>query len=131
MHYRAPAEWGKIEVKTHVEFFSRETASSLSDHVSEASVRAALLDGNVKKKPGDRLDLFLKKLLNESGKELNAIYLLADLSNHSIWDPANADQKQRMYAWLEKEKQARNGVLPEIYLYHFASRTLLEFSRYF
>lgn len=131
LHYRAPAEWGKIEVKTHVEFFSQEIASSLSEHVSEASVREALLCGNVKKKSGGQLDLLLKRLLKESGKEPNVIYLVSDLSVHSIWDPANADQQQRMRTWLEKEKQVRNGVVPEIYLYHSASRTLLELSRYF
>jgi len=131
LHYRAPAEWGKIEVKTHVEFFSRETASSLSNHVSEASVRAALLGESVKKKSGDQLDLLLKRLLNESGKELNAIYLVSDLSVHSIWDRADADQQQRMHTWLEKETRVRNQVPPEIYFYHSTSRTLFDLSRYF
>ncbi len=128
LHYRAPAEWGKVEVKTHVEFFSQESKSSLSNDVSEASVRAALLGGGMKKNPGGQLDLFLKKLLSETrlpagrqGQESNAIYFAHDLSVHPIWDPANEMQQQRVCAWLEKERQARGGVLPEIYLHDVSS----------
>ena len=126
LHYRAPADWGKIEVRTHVEFFSQELAPSLSTGVSEASVRAALLGGNVKKKSGGQLDLLFKKLLNESGKEPNAIYLLHDLSLNSLWDPANAVQQQRVSAWLEKERQVRGGVTPEIYLCHAGERVRVD-----
>ncbi|MFH1208238.1 MAG: hypothetical protein V1673_01600 [Candidatus Omnitrophota bacterium] len=147
LHYRAPADWGKIEVKTHVEFFSQEPASSLSTDVTEASVREALtggpntnqskrsgdwgrpnyhsgkgmqsLGGGTKKKSsGGQLDLFIKKLLSESGKEPNAIYIVHDLSVHSVWDSAHESQQQRMHAWLEKEKQSRQGTLPEIYYCH-------------
>ncbi|MFA5168209.1 MAG: hypothetical protein WC530_06740 [Candidatus Omnitrophota bacterium] len=123
LHYRAPAEWGKIEVKTHVEFFSQEAAPSQA-HATEASVRAALLGKNTKSKSGEgQLDLFLKKLLNASGKESRAIYIVHDLSVNPVWDPANEVQQQRVRIWLEKEQQARLGILPEIYLYHAGSNT--------
>jgi hypothetical protein len=133
LHYRAPApacrpgrEWGKIEVKTHVEFFSQESTPSLSNDVNEASVRAALLGGGAKtKKSGGQLDLLLKKLLNESGGESRAIYIVHDLSVQPLWDPAHEVQQQRVCAWLEKERQVRRGVLPEIYLYHSSARTRL------
>ena len=127
LHYRAPAEWGKIEVKTHVEFFSQESTPSLSNDVNEASVRAALLGGGAKtKKSGGQLDLLLKKLLNESGGESRAIYIVHDLSVQPLWDPAHEVQQQRMRTWLEKERQMRQGVLPEIYLYHSSIRTRLD-----
>lgn len=117
LHYRAPAEWGKVEVKTHVEFFRQAAASP---DVTEASVRAALMGSGAKSKnsPGDQLDLLLKKLLKESGQESSAIYFLHDLSVHPVWNPENGLQQQRVRVWLEKEKQAREGILPEIYLYH-------------
>ncbi len=128
LHYRAPAEWGKVEVKTHVEFFSQESKSSLSSDVSEASVRAALLGGGEKKKSGGQLDLFLKKLLSETrlpadrqGQEPNAIYFAHDLSVQPLWDPANEMQQQRICAWLEKERLAKGGVLTEIYLHDVSS----------
>ncbi|MFA5159842.1 MAG: hypothetical protein WC484_04985 [Candidatus Omnitrophota bacterium] len=123
LHYRAPAEWGKIEVKTHVEFFSQEAAPSQA-RVTEASVRAALLGKNTKSKSGkEQLDLFLKKLLNASGKESRAIYLVHDLSVNPIWDPANEVQQRRMHVWLKKEQEVRRGSSPEIYLYHAGSNT--------
>lgn len=123
LHYRAPAEWGKIEVRTHVELFNQEPTSSFSNDVSEASVRAVLLGGGVKKKSqGGQFDLLLKKLLNESGKELHAIYLVHDLSVHSVWDETNEIQQQRVRAWLEKEEQSRAGNLPEIYYCHASRR---------
>ncbi len=114
LHYRAPAEWGKIEVKTHVEFFKQ---ASTSPEVTVDSVRAALMGSGAKNKnsAGDQLDLLLKKLLHESGKETNAIYLLHDLSLHPILDRANEIQQERLRVWLEKEKQARDGNAPEIY----------------
>jgi hypothetical protein len=37
------------------------------------------------------------------------------LSTHSIWDPANELQQQRVRDWLLKEKS-----VPEIYFYHAA-----------
>lgn len=126
LHYRAPApacrpgrEWGKVEVKTHVEFFSQAPASP---EATEASVRAALMGSGTKSKnsPGDQLDLFLKKLLRESEREPSAIYIVHDLSVHSIWDPANGLQRQRVQDWLAKEK-----VLPEIYFYHARSKILI------
>ena len=126
LHYRAPAEWGKIEVKTHVEFFSQESTSSLSTDVSEASVRAALLGGGMTKKAGGQLDLLLKKLLNESGGEPRAIYILHDLSLNLVWDRTNEVQQERVRTWLEKEKQARKGILPEIYYHHSSIRTCLD-----
>jgi hypothetical protein len=115
LHYRAPAEWGKIEVKTHVEFFSQTPASA---EVTEASVMAALKGSGSKNKnsAGDQLDLLLKKLLKESGGEPHAVYLLHDLSLHPIWDPANEVQQQRVRDWLDKEMRSRGGVLPKIYL---------------
>jgi len=129
LHYRAPAEWGKIEVKTHVEFFSQEVLPSFSNDVNETSVREALLGGNSKKKKsGGQLDLLLKKLLNESGGEPRAIYIVYDLSVNLIWDPANEAQQQRVRAWLEKEKQSRQGILPEIYLHRASTRTRLDLS---
>ena len=127
LHYRAPAEWGKIEVKTHVEFFSQEPSSPLSTGFSEASVRAALFShsGSRKKSPGGQFDLLLKKLLNESGKEPNAIYIVHDLSVQPLWEPANAVQQQRVRDWLKKEREAR-GFLPEIYLHHASIQTRLD-----
>ena len=123
LHYRAPAEWGKVEVKTHVEFFSQEPAPSLSTDVTEASVREALTGKGAKKKsPGSQLDLFMKKFLNESGKEPNAIYIVHDLSLNPVWDPAHEVQQRRMGAWLEKEQQFRQGILPEIYYCHAGKR---------
>jgi len=119
LHYRAPANWGKVEVKTHVEFFSQESTASLSNDVSEASVRAALLGGNVRKKSqGGQFDLLLKKLLNESGKESDAIYIVHDLSVHPVWDETNEVQQQRVRTWIEKEQQSRGGTLSEIYYCH-------------
>jgi len=117
LHYRAPADWGKIEVKTHVEFFSQAATSS---EVTEASVKAALMGSGYKNKnsSGDQLDLLLKKLLKESGKEKNAIYLVHDLSVHPVRDPANELQQQRVRVWLEKEQESCGGVLPEIYYGH-------------
>lgn len=123
LHYRAPADWGKIEVKTHVEFFSQEPAMSFSTDVTEASVREALTGKGVKKKsPGGQLDLFMKKFLSESGNEPNALYIVHDLSLTPVWDPAHEVQQQRMRAWLEKEKQSRQGTLPEIYYCHAGKR---------
>jgi hypothetical protein len=131
LHYRAPAEWGKIEVKTHVDFFSQASATR---EVTEASVRAALMGSGTKNKnsSGDQLDLLLKKLLNEErlpagrqGKESNAIYIVHDLSVHSVWDPANEVQQQRVRAWVEKEMQARGGNPPDISLYHAGKRILI------
>ncbi len=122
LHYRAPAEWGKIEVKTHAEFFSQGSASG---EVSEASVRAALMGvgSKNKKSASDQLDLFLKKLLRDSGQESRAIYLVHDLSAQPLWDSAHELQSERVRAWLEKEKQSRQGTLPEIHFYHSATRT--------
>ena len=126
LHYRAPADWGKIEVKTHVEFFSQESVPSLSTDVTEASVRAALTGGNMKKKKsGGQLDQLFKKFLSESSKEPRAIYIVHDLSVNPIWDPANEVQQQRVRAWLAKEREAWHGVLPEIYLHHSSSQTRL------
>jgi hypothetical protein len=123
LHYRAPAEWGKIEVKTHVEFFSQESSGALSNDVSEASVRAALLGGgDSKKKSGGQFDLLLKKLLKESGGESNAIYIVHDLSVQPIWDETNEIQQERVRTWLEKEGQARGGNAPEIYYCHGSKR---------
>ncbi len=84
-----------------------------------------------KKSAGGQFDIFLKKLVNGSGKEPNAIYLVHDLSVNPVWDPSNEVQQQRIRAWLEKETQIRNGVSPEIYLYHSATRTLLELAGIF
>ena len=88
---------------------------------------AALMGSGTKNKnsPSDQLDLLLKKLLKESGKEPNAIYLLHDLSLHPVWDPANGVQQQRVRIWLEKEKQFRQGILPEIHLHHSSRQTRL------
>ena len=130
LHYRAPAEWGKVEVKTHVEFFSQAAASP---EVTEASVKAALMGkgAGTKKSSGDQLDLFLKRILKESGETADALYLVQDLSAQPAWDPANVVQQQRVRDWLEREQQARGGNLPEIYLYHSAVRTRLGLRRFF
>jgi hypothetical protein len=106
-----------------VEFFSQEPAASLSTDITEASVREALTGKGAKKKsPGGQLDLFMKKFLNESGKEPNAIYIVHDLSLNPVWDPAHEVQQQRMGAWLEKERQSRQETLPEIYYCHAGKR---------
>ena len=120
LHYRAPADWGKVEVKTHVEFFS--PPEPVLTEVTETSVRNALMGSAPKsKKPsGDSMDLFLKKLLRESGKEPNAIYLIHDLSLHPLWDPTNAVQRERMHEWLSKEK-----VAADIHVYHNNSKVLI------
>lgn len=132
LHYRAPAEWGKIEVKTHVEFFSQGSASK---EVTEASVRAALMGSGAKNKnsAGDQLDLLLKKLLKgellpagRQGQESRAIYMVHDLSVNPVWDPAHELQQERVRIWLEKERQARGGNLPEIYYHHSSLRTCLD-----
>ena len=117
LHYRAPAEWGKVEVKTHVEFFSQASASL---EVTEASVRAILMGGGAKQKKssGDQWDLFLKKFLKESAGEPQAIYLVRDLSVQPLWDPANELQQQRVRVWFEKETASRGGNSPEIYYGH-------------
>jgi hypothetical protein len=115
LHYRAPADWGKIEVKTHVEFFDQ--GSVPSNDVTEASVRAALSGSIKKKKLEDRFDLLLKKLLNESSGESRAIHLVHDLSVNPLWNPANESQQQRVREWMAKEKQSK-GIFPEIYLCH-------------
>lgn len=117
LHYRAPAEWGKIEVKTHADFFSPAAASG---EVTEASVRDALLGkgGKSKKTSGDSWDLFLKKLMRESGGEPRAIFLVHDLSIQPLWDPSDIVQKERVDAWLEKEAAARGGNPPELYYFH-------------
>ena len=125
LHYRAPADWGKIEVKTHVDFFSQVPATA---EVTEASVRAALMGSGAKNKnsAGDQLDLLLKKLLKEGGREANTIFILHDLSVNPIWHPANEIQQQRVHIWLEKEFQSRAGNLPEIYFHHSGSRQLIQ-----
>lgn len=127
LHYRAPADWGKVEVKTRVEFFS--PPEPVSTEVTETSVRNALMGSASKsKKPsGDSMDLFLKKFLRaerlpagRQGKEPNAIYLVHDLSLHPLWDPANAVQRERMHEWLSKEKAPL-----EIHIYHNNSKVLI------
>ena len=85
-----------------------------------------LLGGGMKKKAGGQLDLLLKKLLNESGGEPRAIYILHDLSLNLVWDRTNEVQQERVRTWLEKEKQARKGILPEIYYHHSSIRTCLD-----
>ncbi len=130
LHYRAPADWGKVEVKTHVEFFRQAPASF---EVTESSVRAALMGAGAtnRSSSGDQLDLLLKKILKEGGSEARAIYLVHDLSVSPAWDPVNKVQQQRMHDWLEKETQTRKGISPEIHLYHSATRSLLALSRCF
>ncbi len=132
LHYRAPAEWGKIEVKTHVEFFKQAAASP---EVTLDSVRAALMGSGAKNKnsAGDQLDLLLKKLLtadrlpaDRQGKEPNAIYLLHDLGLHPILDRANEIQQERLRVWFEKEKQMRDGNAPEIYYVRAEERVPLK-----
>ncbi len=71
LHKRAPADWGKIEVKTHVEILE----------------------------PGKtRPELFIKKVVRESGQGTGAIYWIHDMSANPLWslgegavgDPENA-----------------------------------------
>ena len=121
LHYRAPADWGTIEVKTHVDFFSQTAAST---EVNEASVMAALMGAGAKNKnsSGDQMDLLLKKFLKTSGQEPRAIYIVHDLSVHPVWDPANEVQQQRVRTWLENEKKKKEGILPEIHLCHSSSQ---------
>ncbi len=122
LHYRAPADWGKIEVKTHVEFFSQ--ASAIGE-VTEASVLAALKGSGStnKNSASDQLDLFLKKFLKSSRQEPNSIYIVHDLSTQPLWDPAHEFQQETLRAWTEKEKASRGGFLPEIHIVHSSLRT--------
>jgi len=116
LHYRAPAEWGKIEMKTHVDFFTPKPASC---EATEESVRAALLGKGTKQKKlsGDPVSFLVKKLVKEGRQESHEIYLIHDMSVHSISDPANALQQQGIRDWRTKEKS-----LPEIYLCHGCQR---------
>ena len=59
LHKRVPADWGKIELKTHVEI------------LDPAKTRSGL---------------FAKKTLRESGQEPGAIYWIHDLSATPLWD---------------------------------------------
>lgn len=121
LHYRAPADWGKIEVKTHVEFLSPEPVSLADAGVTEASVREALLGGggsSKKKATSGFFDSCLKHLVKESGQEANAVYLVHDLSVTRLWSPASEAQRQRVQTWFEKERQSREGIPPEIYYFH-------------
>ncbi|HNX68018.1 MAG TPA: hypothetical protein PLL75_00030 [Candidatus Omnitrophota bacterium] len=56
---RAPADWGRIEVKTHVEIVDPEKV---------------------------RLETFLKKLFREGGSDPRAVCLAHDLSLNPVWD---------------------------------------------
>ncbi len=118
LHYRAPADWGKIEVMSHVEFFNREPIASPLNSFSEESVRAALTGGGAKKQSWDQMDILFKKMMNKGGREPNAFYIVHDLSVDPIWDPADEVQQQRVRVWFEKEIQAYEGKAPEIYYYH-------------
>jgi hypothetical protein len=122
LHYRAPAEWGKVEVKTHVEFLNPGAAS---EGVTEDSVRAALMGTGTrnKKSAGDHPDFFLKKLLKESGRESRALYFIHDLSAHPVWDFGHKVHQERIRLWVEKEQQTG---LPEIYLQHASARIRLD-----
>jgi hypothetical protein len=117
LHYRAPAEWGKIEVKTRVEFF--DAPSSSPGGVSEESVRAALFGSGGKKRSGSRLDLLFKKIAKAGGA--GSIGLVHDMSAQLLYDPANESQRGQIQDWLKKETSG--GALPEIYIYH-AGQTL-------
>jgi hypothetical protein len=121
LHYRAPADWGKVEVRTHAEFVEEASAHADAESVDEASVRDALLSGNPKKQQG-RFDQFLKKFLKASGKEPHAVYLVQDLSVHSVWDPTQEVQQQKVRDWLQKEQQLRHGLLPEIHFFHSVTK---------
>lgn len=59
LHKRAPAEWGKIEVKTHVEIVDPEKS---------------------------RPESFYKKIFRESGRESGALFLIHDMSGAPVWD---------------------------------------------
>lgn len=56
---RAPADWGKIELKTHVTIVDPEK---------------------------NRMETFFKKMVRESGKETGAGYVLHDLSTSPVFD---------------------------------------------
>ncbi len=128
LHYRAPADWGKIEVKTHVEFLNPEPASTDAG-VTEASVREALLGGGrgAKKKPaGGLFENGLKDLVKASGGEGNALYLVHDLGLTRLWDASHDAQRQRVRAWFEKEGKSRGGHLPEVYYFHAGNLELIK-----
>ena len=112
LHYRAPAEWGKLEIKTRIEFF--DAPSSSSGEVSEESVKAALLGGGGKKKTGGRFDLLFKKLVKTGGA--GSITLVHDMSSQLLYDPTNESQRSQIQDWLKKE--IAGGATPEIYIYH-------------
>lgn len=58
LHKRAPADWGKVELKTHVEIVDPEKT---------------------------RFELFVRKMLRECGQVPEAIYGIHDMSVNPVW----------------------------------------------
>jgi hypothetical protein len=114
LHYRAPAEWGKVEMKTHVDFFTPKPASG---EATEESVRNALLGKGTKQKKlsEDPVGSLVKKLLKEGGGDPKAIYFIHNLSTTSLWDPKTSGGS------FQKASTTEN-LLPEIYLCHGCQR---------
>jgi len=114
LHYRAPAEWGKVEMKTHVDFFTPKPASG---EATEESVRDALLGKGTKQKKlsDDPAGSLVKKLLKEGYGNPRAIYFIHDLSATPLWDSKTSDGSIRKAATHE-------NLSPEIYLYHGCQR---------
>ena len=84
LHKRVPADWGKVELKTHVEI------------VDPGKIRA---------------ELFVKKILRESGQEPGAIYWIHDLSANPLWDLSKEE------AGLQNAEDSARKI-PEVYYVH-------------
>jgi len=70
LHKRAPADWGKIEVKTHTEILA-SGKTTLESHI--------------------------KKMRRQSGGEPDAIYLIHDLSSTLLWESLSSAPDQKIY----------------------------------
>lgn len=93
LHKRVPAEWGKIVLKTFVEI------------VDSAKIRP---------------ELFVRKLLRETGSDSNAIYGIHDMSSSPLWQildlPASPQE-------IQDVPGASENVSSEIYLIHPSLKT--------
>ncbi len=118
LHYRAPAEWGKVEVKTHVDFFTPQAASG---EATEESVRDALLGKGAKQKKlsEDPVGALVKKILKDGGKDPKALYVIHDLSTTPLWDP-------KVDSGSIKKIMPNESFLPEIYLHHASNQIRLD-----
>ncbi len=119
LHYRAPAEWGKIELKTYVDFC--DLPKSLGDAWNEESVRAALLGKRApasKKSDSEGIFPCVKNIIKEARGNAEDIAIICDMSKEPLWDLSNKDAREKVFLWLDKEKAKSAEPLPKLYYFH-------------